>query len=219
MQPTKPPGKRLPAGWALAASVLALAWSAQASQPIGTGAASGGQNPLAAAPAGGKTAGTKALEWKELTAEQRLALSPLADEWSRISEAQRRKWIAVTRQYGNLSQQDRATLQSRMKEWVAMSPKERAEARLNFAEAKKLSPEDRKAKWDAYQSLTPQERERLAATAPRTVKGAAPALQPAASERLARVPAADTDQAKPPRIAASPQLVDHNTLLPQQPAQ
>ncbi|NBS47298.1 MAG: DUF3106 domain-containing protein [Betaproteobacteria bacterium] len=213
------PSKHWLAAWMLAGLGLCLGLSAQASQPAISVTAQGAADASAASSTAVKTPATKALGWKELTADQRMALAPLADEWHRISEAQRRKWIAVTRQYKTLSQQDQATLQGRMKEWVAMSPKDRAEARLNFAEAKKLSPEDRKAKWDAYQALTQQEREKLAATAPRTVKGAAPALRPAASERLARVPAAEADQPKPPRIAASPQLVDHNTLLPQQPAQ
>ncbi len=204
---------------AVALAGLCVVFAAQASPPAINSSAQPAGGQTAFMPASPKTPSAKALDWKDLTADQRAALAPLADEWQRISDAQRRKWIAVTRQYRTLSQQEQATLQGRMKEWVAMSPKDRAEARLNFAEAKKLSPEDRKAKWDAYQALTPQEREKLAATAPRTVKGAAPALRPAASERLARVPAADADQAKPPRIAASPQLVDHNTLLPQQPAQ
>lgn len=196
--------------WILAWAGLLVAVSAHGADPASAPASS---------PVAGKASATKRLDWHALTADQRMALAPLNDEWHHISDAQRRKWIALTKQYRNLSQAEQATLQGRMKEWVSISPKERAEARLNFAEAKKLSPEDRKAKWDAYQALTPQEREKLAATAPRTIRGAAPALRPAASDRLARVPSGETDQAKPPRIAASPQLVDHNTLLPQQPAQ
>lgn len=208
---------------ALAATVMgvpaALAQSGDAtgSTPLVAPAAT----PSSAAPPVAKPAPKVAeeLRWQNLTAAQRVSLAPLADEWSRISENQRKKWLAVARDYPRLSPQEQTTLQSRMKEWVALGPKQRAEARLNFAEAKKLSPEDRKAKWDAYQSLSPEEREKLASNAPRTVKGAAPALRPVPSERLARVPPVDAEQTKPPRIAATPQHVDHNTLLPQPTAQ
>ena len=48
-----------------------------------------------------------------------------------------------------------------MTEWVALSPNQRSEARLNFAEARKLPPEEKKAKWQAYQALSAEERQKL----------------------------------------------------------
>jgi hypothetical protein len=103
-----------------------------------------------------------------------------------------------------------------MTEWVALSPQQRIQARLNFAESKQLSPDDKKAKWEEYQALPPEEKRKLAAGAASAAKppATAAAVKPVAPRKLATVPHAG--DAKPPRIAAAPNQVDHNTLLPQQ---
>jgi hypothetical protein len=78
-----------------------------------------------------------------------------------------------------------------MNEWVALSPQQRAEARLNFAKTKELSkqltPEEKKAKWQTYQALSPEEKQKLAAKATPRPTGAAPALRPVSPKKLAAV--------------------------------
>jgi hypothetical protein len=104
---------------------------------------------------------------------------------------------------------------SRMAEWAALSPQQRTQARLNFAETKKVPLEDRKAAWEAYQSLPPEEKRRLAAGATAAKPPPPPtaaAVQPVPQQKMARVP---RPKANGPRIAAAPDKVDHNTLLPQ----
>ena len=64
-----------------------------------------------------------------------------------------------------MSGAEQAKLHSRMTEWAALSPQQRTQARLNFAETKQLSPDDKKAKWEAYQALPPEEKRKLAAGA------------------------------------------------------
>jgi len=153
--------------------------------------------------------------WSELNPAQQQALAPLAPKWDSVSEAQKRKWLAMSQNFPRLAPPEQAKLHSRMTEWVALSPQQRIEARLNFAEAKQLSPDDKKAKWEAYQALPPEEKRKLAAGASKPPP-TAPALKPVGPEKLAVVPKPRPRQdAKTPRIAAAPHQVDHNTLLPQ----
>ncbi len=107
-----------------------------------------------------------------------------------------------------------------MTEWVALSPQQRTEARLNFGETQQIAPDDKKAKWEAYQALSPEEKRKLAAGAAKPPATAA-AVKPVTPEKLANVPKVQSEsrtknEPKTPRIAAAPDQVDPNTLLPQQ---
>lgn len=129
--------------------------------------------------------------WSELTPMQQQALQPLAGTWGTISEAQRRKWLAVSKNYPSLPPEGQATMHGRMNEWVNLSPLQRAEARLNFATTKelsrKLTPEEKLAKWQTYQSLSPDEKQKLAEKASAKPTGAALAVKPVAPQKLAPV--------------------------------
>ncbi|MES2412814.1 MAG: DUF3106 domain-containing protein [Pseudomonadota bacterium] len=155
------------------------------------------------APASAKTASSASRPlWTELTAKQQETLKPLAGSWNAISEQQKRKWLEISKNYHSLPPGGQATMHSRMNEWVALSPQQRAEARLNFAKTKELSrqltSEEKKAKWQTYQALSPEEKQKLAAKAPVRPTGAATAVKPVAPQKLAAVPLAGT-----PKIAAS----------------
>jgi len=130
--------------------------------------------------------------WAELTPAQQQALAPLAPGWSTISEAQKRKWLEISKNYGSLTPEGQATLNSRMTEWVALSPQQRAQARLNFGKtkelARELTPEEKKARWEAYQALSPEEKQKLAAKASPTPTGAATAVKPVSPQKLAVIP-------------------------------
>ena len=110
-----------------------------------------------------------------------------------MSEPQKRKWLALSKNYSSLAPEDQATLNSRMNEWVALSPEQRAQARLNFGKTKELSrqltPEEKKARWEAYQALSPEEKQKLAARASPNPTGAATAVKPVSPQKLAAVPA------------------------------
>ena len=83
-------------------------------------------------------------------------------------------------------------MHSRMNEWVALSPQQRAAARLNFAKTKELSkeltPDEKKAKWETYQALSPEEKARLASNASPKPAGAAIAVKPVEPQKLAVKP-------------------------------
>jgi hypothetical protein len=154
--------------------------------------------------------------WRELSSGQQQALAPLSAHWDTLSEPQKRKWIAMSANFPKMSGEEQTKLHSRMTEWVSLSPQQRSIARLNFGAAQKLSPDDKKAKWEAYQALSPEEKKKLAAKAAKPPATAA-ALKPVPADKLATVPRQQQRQAsKAPRIAAAPNQIDNRTLLPQQ---
>ena len=147
--------------------------------------------------------------WNELTPVQREILQPLASAWPSLSQSHKRKWLEMARSYGSLPADEQTKMQGRMREWVALSPQQRTQARLNFARTKELSKEltaeEKKAKWEAYQSLSTEEKQKLADKAPAKPVGAAPASKPVSRQKLATIPSA-ADQAKAkaaPKIAVS----------------
>ncbi|MGE0329513.1 MAG: DUF3106 domain-containing protein [Ramlibacter sp.] len=195
------------AAWVLGAALAGAALAQQAAPAKAATPASPAAKPA-------RTTGGPA--WNELSPAQKQSLAPLAAQWGTISEAQKRKWIALSQNYPKLSADEQAKLHSRMTEWVALSPQQRTQARLNFADTRRIPPDDKKAKWEAYQSLTPEEKARLAAKARPKAAGAAAAVKPVPPQKLAKVPPKTTpDQKERTRIAAPPHQVDHNTLLPQ----
>lgn len=146
----------------------------------------------ASAPTSGKTT-APGPAWSQLTPMQQQALAPLASNWNTsMSEPQKRKWLEISKNYAALTPQAQATLNSRMNEWVALSPQQRAQARLNFGKtlelSRQLTPEEKKAKWEAYQALSPEEKQKLAATASPKPSGAATAVKPVAPQKLTIVP-------------------------------
>jgi hypothetical protein len=155
--------------------------------------------------------------WSELTHAQQDVLRPLAKSWDALSALHRRKWIALTPTYAGLSPESKEKMQARMVEWAALSPREREVARLNFVEAKKVAPSDRAAGWEAYQALSPQERQKLASQAPPKPAGAAVAAKPMAPSKLAAVPVTRHTPEEVRKEAISRQGIDQKTLLPQAP--
>jgi hypothetical protein len=199
----------------------APSWTtAQAQAPVPTlSTAPSPPRSKAAAPAQKPPAAKEEVQptWAELTPPQQQALAPLAGTWKTLSEGHKRKWLALSQNYPRMSREEQALLHSRMTEWAALTPQQRTQARLNFAETKKLPAQDKKAKWEAYQALPPEEKSKLAAGAA-AAKPPAPstaaAVQPVPPQKLAKVPPRKANS-RTPRIAAAPNQVDHNTLLPQ----
>ena len=166
--------------------------------------------------------------WVELTPHQQAALAPLSATWRRLGEAHKRKWLALSENFHAMPATEQARLHSRMTEWAALSPQQRNAARLNFAEARRVAPEDKRAKWEAYQALPPEEKKRLAARAQASKPAAPPtaiAAKPVPREKLAKIPPrprakgeARKGEAAPaavaPAPAAAPAPLQNNPLMP-----
>jgi len=177
----------------LVSSLLALPTFcfAQAAQPTAPASALVTSKPSLAPPQV-KPAATSRPTWAELTPMQQQALKPLASSWNAINDGQKRKWLEISKNYPSLPPEGQATMHSRMNDWVMLSPQQRAQARLNFGKTKELSgqltPEEKKAKWETYQALSAEEKQKLAAKASPKPTGAATAVKPVAPQKLAAVP-------------------------------
>src|SRR5215207_8987840 len=160
-----------------------------------------GAPPAASAPAA-KPVVSKPL-WRDLSARQQRALHPLAAQWDGLTEPHKRKWLAISRNYATLSPAEQEILHSRITEWATLSNQQRTQARLNFAEVKQVPVDERKAKWEAYQALSEEEKRELAARAkPRP--GAAVSIRPVPAQKLVQLPSATPDAPHTPRIQLAP---------------
>lgn len=175
-------------------------------------------NSTPAANISGKTANSlheAGPKWSELNAEQKLILQPLQNLWHTLDENRKRKWLAIAKNFPTLSSQAQATAQERMRQWAALTPAQRYQARLHFAQAQQLSADEKLAKWEAYQSLNDEEKNKLSQGKPAWSKGAAMVARPVAPEKLTATPLTKKEgQAKPPRIETAQAQVDPLTLLP-----
>lgn len=218
-------------GLAVVAPTFTFAF-AQSTQTNLAPATSGAFKPLPPTLAGAKPATPVAATapaapskplWQELTPAQQQSLKPLGANWATFSEAHKRKWLALSKNYASLAPAEQAKLHSRMTEWANMSPQLRNQARLNFAETQKLAPNEKAANWQAYQALSPEEKQKLAAKAPPAPAGATATVKPVPPQKLANVPATRNtpkDAQKGSAMASNtPQApgVHTNTLLPRNP--
>ena len=142
--------------------------------------------------------------WRDLSAKQQQALQPLAADWDTLSEGHKRKWLTLSRNHAKLSPEEKATLRSRMTEWTALSRQQRDQARFNFAEVKQVPADERKAKWEAYQALSPEEKRRLAERAAPRPPGATATIRPVPAQKLAPVPADASKGQHSARIQLTP---------------
>jgi Protein of unknown function (DUF3106) len=169
--------------------------------------------------------------WKELSNTQQSALKPLAANWDTMGLGQKRKWLSVAKDYDKLPPAQQVKLHTRMTEWVSLSPQQRANARQNFAQHKELTdgltPEQRKAQWQAYQALSPEQKRKLAEGAPKPqVAGAATATKPQPVLRkdpppefgtgkvLAKARLAPQSPGAGKKIAVAPHVATQGILLP-----
>lgn len=153
--------------------------------------------------------------WVELTPLQQAALKPLETHWENLGDSQKRRWLALSRNYSRMSAEDQRTLHGRMTEWATLSGRERIQARLNFAEVKQLSPDERKAKWEAYQALSEEDRRKLAEKAPVRPKSAAVPIRPVPAQKLVQVPPPPLKGEHGPRIELAPPAAANRQRTPQ----
>jgi hypothetical protein len=116
---------------------------------------------------------TEGVTWSALSPSQKLALRPLEAEWGRIDNPRRSKWLEIADRFPKMSPAEQARVQNRMAEWAKLTPRERGQARMNFREAQQVPAQERKAKWEEYKALPPEQRKQLAA------KAVPPARKPA----------------------------------------
>ena len=154
------------------------------------------------------------LDWSALTPSQQLALKPLANSWTSLSDPQKRKWISLSANYARMSPADQTTLHERMAQWAALSPRQRQQARLNFAEAQKIAPMQKAEKWQAYQALSPEEKQTLAKSVRPTPPRTALATQPVVPGKLNRLPLKPSLGLLASPTASAPELPSSMASMP-----
>ena len=150
--------------------------------------------------------------WAELSQAQQKALLPLQTLWPTLDVNRKRKWLAIAQNFSDMSESSQILAQERMREWAALSPLQRSQARLNFAQTKQLSPDDKLAKWEAYQALNEEEKQKLPSSRLPSPKGAALAVKPISPAKLTTPPVKKEGQSSSPRIDTS--QLNPFTLLP-----
>jgi hypothetical protein len=103
--------------------------------------------------------------WSALSPRQKTALKPLEADWNRIDATRRSKWLEIADRFHTMPPAEQARIQDRMTEWAKMTPRDRGQTRLNFREAQQVPVQERKAKWEEYKALAPEQRKQLAAKA------------------------------------------------------
>jgi hypothetical protein len=109
-----------------------------------------------------KPTAEQGVRWSALKPAQQAALKPLEHEWSGIDPRSKQKWLQMSTRFPKLTPPEQARIQDRMTEWAKLTPRECGEARMHFQEAKQLSAQDRRARWEEYQALSPEQKQRLA---------------------------------------------------------
>ena len=135
--------------------------------------------------------------WTALSPAQRQVLAPLQEDWALIDGVRQQKWLELAVRYPRMSSDEQERVQERMAAWSRLSPQERGVARQQFQSFRLIDAEELRSSWDAYQSLAPEDRERLLEKA----REQAPTPTPAA--RAAR-PTTATSSVKSSIVQTSP---------------
>lgn len=143
-------------------------------------------------PATSTSSSSTTIEWGSLNAQQQVALQPLQSNWKSLSDKQKRKWLSLSANSPRMTVDEQAKLQERMAQWAALSPRQREHARLNYAEVQKMSPQQKSEKWEAYQALNPNDKQKLAASAQPKPPRTALAIQPAPPGKIHQLPLSES---------------------------
>lgn len=150
--------------------------------------------------------------WADLSSAQKKALLPLKNLWPTLEVNRKRKWLAFAQNFAEMPEASQAIAQDRMRDWAALSPQQRTQARLNFAHTQQLSSDEKMSKWEAFQSLSEDAKQKLPSSRPRSPKGAAVAVKPISPDKLTSTPAKKEGQSTSPRIDTG--QLNPFTLLP-----
>jgi len=135
--------------------------------------------------------------WSALSGARQQALAPLQGEWQALDTYRKKKWLAISDKFDTMTPEQQARSQSRMREWVALKPEQRRLARESYLQSKKLDPVQKTAKWERYEQLSDEEKQRLTAAAPQKKRITnLPSLHAAAGKPIRQAPAIPPDSAK-----------------------
>jgi hypothetical protein len=130
--------------------------------------------------------------WRELSPEQREALSPLAADWDKFDADRKKKWVAIAAKYPDMSPEGKQRFHERMPQLAKLTPEQRETTRENFRRAYSLPADQRLALTQKYQQLPDDRKKALAAQAHVNKR-------PAAAPKRPAVPLHEASAVGPPR--------------------
>jgi hypothetical protein len=152
-------------------------------------------------------------EWSELTSLQKVALLPLRENWRYLGDTSKRKWIALSNNFQSMAPAEQVKLHERMNDWVALSQQERMEARLNFTKSKLLPKSHKSATWEAYQALSPEDKNRLARAEKEKKSSTSAGLKSSQKPKLMTAPVKILARQPQQALASAHLILDRHTLL------
>jgi len=96
--------------------------------------------------------------WSDLNPAQQQVLAPFEPQWNALPLEEKRAWADLARRFPRMKPEEQARIERRIAEWAALTPEERRIARRNYRLARQLPAEDRRADWERYQAMTPDQR-------------------------------------------------------------
>ena len=158
-------------------------------------------------------AAEQGVRWAELKPGQQATLKPLEREWPGIEAGRKQKWLELAAGFPKMTPAEQGRIQERMAEWARLTPQERGQARLNFQEAKQVPAQDRQERWNAYQALSPEQKQQFAARAAPGGSGAdagrkgVPPVPTRAEKSVRDAPQAKSNIVPNPALAAPPKAI------------
>ena len=109
-------------------------------------------------------AAAPALEWSELSNEQRALLGNLESQWPTLPAERRQQLIEGATRWLSLSDEQRAEVRQRFALWQSLPPERRAEIRQRYEQFRALSPEEQariRSTQQRVRELPPERRDEL----------------------------------------------------------
>jgi hypothetical protein len=102
--------------------------------------------------------------WSALTRSQQSVLQPFEGQWNSWPTAEKRRWLALADRLPRMDAENQARARTRIAEWAALTPEQQRIALRNYRLAKQLPPDERKARWERYSEMTPEQQQVLRAS-------------------------------------------------------
>ncbi|MCM5572062.1 DUF3106 domain-containing protein [Burkholderiaceae bacterium FT117] len=102
--------------------------------------------------------------WSDLSASQRQVLAPFEAQWNDWPAAEKRRWQTLADRIPRMSAESQARARERIAEWAALTPAQQRLALRNYRMARQLPPDERKALWERYTQMTPEQQQVLRAS-------------------------------------------------------
>jgi hypothetical protein len=102
--------------------------------------------------------------WSALTRTQQSVLQPFEGQWNSWPTTEKRRWLALADRLPRMDADNQARARTRIAEWAALTPEQQRIALRNYRLAKQLPPDERKARWERYSEMTPEQQQVLRAS-------------------------------------------------------